>query len=138
MFETRRVLLCVAAVLLLDASLTFSNLWPTPFVRWDGSPSVELAVLLLALAVAAGRGVLVPPARRLAAWLAGGWLLLVLGRYVDVTAPALWGRELNFYWDLRFLPVHPGERCCSALGPRWSSRWCWRWCTQWFAGRSRR
>ena len=37
-------------------------------------------------------------------WLSAGWLLLILGRYVDVTAPALWGRELNFYWDLRFLP----------------------------------
>ena len=30
--------------------------------------------------------------------------MLIVGRYVDVTAPALWGRDLNFYWDLRFLP----------------------------------
>ena len=29
---------------------------------------------------------------------------MIIGRYVDITAPALWGRELNFYWDLRFLP----------------------------------
>ena len=32
------------------------------------------------------------------------WLFLVLGRYTFVTSPALWGRELNIYWDLRFLP----------------------------------
>ena len=30
--------------------------------------------------------------------------MLVIGRYVDVTAPALWGRTINFYWDLQFVP----------------------------------
>ena len=104
MVDIRRAVTCAAAVLLLDASITFNNLWPTPAVRWSGAPSVELAILLVALAVAADRGFVVAPARRLVAWLSGAWLVLVLGRYVDVTAPALWGRELNFYWDLRFLP----------------------------------
>ena len=103
-FDIRRALTCVAAVLLLDASITFNNLWPTPAVRWSGAPSVELAILLLALAVAASRGLIVAPARRAVAWVSSLWLVLALGRYVDVTAPALWGRELNFYWDLRFLP----------------------------------
>jgi sulfatase-like protein len=32
------------------------------------------------------------------------WLLLVIGRYADVTAQALYGREINLYWDLRFMP----------------------------------
>ena len=100
----RRVLAGIAALLLLDASVTFSNWWPTPGVWWDGSPSVELSVLLLVLALAATLGYLRPPASRIVRWLGIGWLVLVLGRYVDVTAPALWGRELNFYWDLRFLP----------------------------------
>lgn len=99
-----RVLIGIAALLLLDASVTFSNWWPTPGVWWDGSPSLELAVLLLAMALAATLGYLRPPATRIVRWLGIGWLVLVLGRYVDVTAPALWGRELNFYWDLRFLP----------------------------------
>ena len=93
MFDIRRVLTCAAAILLLDASVTFNNLWPTPAVRWSGAPSVELAVLLLALAVAASRGRVVAPARRVVAWLSGAWLVLALGRYVDVTAPALWGRK---------------------------------------------
>ena len=104
MSNLRRVLTGIAALLLLDASVTFSNWWPTPGVWWDGSPSLELAVLLLALVLAAIGGYLRPPATRVVRWLGIGWLVLVLGRYVDVTAPALWGRELNFYWDLRFLP----------------------------------
>jgi hypothetical protein len=27
------------------------------------------------------------------------WLVLVVGHYLDVTAPGLYGRELNLYWD---------------------------------------
>ena len=30
--------------------------------------------------------------------------MLVLGRYADVTAPALYGRDINLYWDLRYMP----------------------------------
>jgi hypothetical protein len=102
-----------AAVLLLNASLTFSNWWPTPGIWWNGAPSAELAILLLALVVftAIRRRPLLPPDRtrsagssRLLRWVSVVWVVLIFGRYVDVTAPALWGRELNFYWDLRFLP----------------------------------
>jgi hypothetical protein len=32
------------------------------------------------------------------------WLLLVLGRYAHVTVPALYGRDINLYWDLRYIP----------------------------------
>lgn len=111
--EPGRVLKATAAVLVLNASLTFSNWWPTPGIWWNGAPSVELAILLLALAVftAIRRRPLLPPdqaptaqSSRLLRWLSIAWVALILGRYVDVTAPALWGRELNFYWDLRFLP----------------------------------
>ncbi|HZW53604.1 MAG TPA: hypothetical protein VFF00_06200, partial [Candidatus Elarobacter sp.] len=42
--------------------------------------------------------------RRLIAWISSVWVLLVLGRYADVTAPALYGRDINLYWDLRFIP----------------------------------
>ncbi len=73
-------------------------------MHWSGEPSVELACLLLVLAWAVGSGRIAGIIARLLRWLSAGWLLLILGRYVDVTAPALWGRELNFYWDLRFLP----------------------------------
>lgn len=114
----RRLLSLGAAVLLLDAAVTFLNVWPTPAITWHGDVSVELALVLALCAVLAHRGtastdqrpttddrhsssLLHPP---YAGLLAAGWLLLAIGRYVDVTAPALWGRELNFYWDLRFLP----------------------------------
>lgn len=102
--DIRRLLPRVAAILLLDASVTFSNWWPTPAVRWSGAPSVELAILLVALSAAVASGRVAPASSRLVRWLSAAWLALILGRYVDVTAPALWGRELNFYWDLRFLP----------------------------------
>jgi hypothetical protein len=90
------------ALLLLDASLSFRNLWPTPAVTWRGDLSIELAVALIGLALA-GRWLRARRSRALRV-LSGLWMMLVLGRYIDVTAPALWGRDLNFYWDLRFLP----------------------------------
>ena len=31
-------------------------------------------------------------------------MFLVFGRYADVTATALFGRDINLYWDLRFIP----------------------------------
>lgn len=103
MTETRRAIVrLLAALLLLNVSVTFLNWWPTPAVRWTGQISIELAVCVLGLALAHRASH--RPGR---AWLRAltiVWLLLVLGRYAHVTAPALWGRELNFYWDLQFLP----------------------------------
>ena len=32
------------------------------------------------------------------------WVLLVLGHYADVTTPALYGRDINLYWDFRYMP----------------------------------
>ena len=37
-------------------------------------------------------------------WVAALWLALVLGRYAEVTAAALYGRDINLFWDLRFVP----------------------------------
>lgn len=91
-----------AALFLLNASLTFVNIWPTPAVTWTGHLSVELAVVVLALGLVHARRR--APSALTLRLLTCAWLALVLGRYTFVTAPALWGRELNFYWDLRFLP----------------------------------
>jgi phosphatidylglycerophosphate synthase len=88
-----------AAVVLLNASLTFRNVWPTPAIQWGADLSLELLAGVIFLIVASRRvGVLSRDALR---WIAAGWLLLVLGRYGDVTAPALYGRDINLYWDLR-------------------------------------
>jgi hypothetical protein len=91
------------ALLILNSALTFQNQWPTLGVRWAPELSVDLAGLLLFLVWATERlfwqGLWV---RRLAL---GVCLLLVAGRYVDVTAPALVGRPVNLYWDVRHLPA---------------------------------
>lgn len=89
------------AILLLNASLTFYNVWPTLKIRWQGHVSVELAacvLLLVAGAALAGRvsgGVL--------RGLAIVWVTLVVGRYADTVAPALYGRQINLFWDVRHL-----------------------------------
>jgi phosphatidylglycerophosphate synthase len=91
-----------AALVLLDASLTFTNIWPTPFVSWDGEMSLELAVVLLVMAVVVRRPQ--PLSRAVVRGFTALWMLLLVGRYADVTAPALYGREINLYWDLRYVP----------------------------------
>ena len=91
----------MCALALLNASLTFRNVWPTPGIEWSGDLSIELAVFVLGLALASRR--FGAPPRWLITWLAGVWLLLTIGRYADVTAPAVYGREINLYWDLRHM-----------------------------------
>ncbi len=94
----RRFILLITAVLLLNAMLTFNNIWPTLFVRWTGEVSVELAgVLLLLTAWHKLRGY-VPPI--VPALLAVLFVIGALSRYGAVTAQALYGREVNVYWDL--------------------------------------
>ena len=41
------------------------------------------------------------PSRGLLGAIAAIWTVLVIGRYAEVTAPALYGREVNLYWDLQ-------------------------------------
>ncbi len=98
---SRRATLAVA-LLILNAALTFENIWPTPAVWWTGGLSVELAVgLLVLIAMLTRRGPLSP---RLVPWLGALWTVLALARYAEVTAPALYGRDVNLYWDLRLMP----------------------------------
>src|SRR4029077_9181421 len=99
---TRRGLTLFAAVALLDFSLAFQNVWPTPLIRWNGEFSVELGVfLILIISVQLWRG---PLSRGAIRWLTAGWMVLVLGHYADVTTPALYGRDINLYWDVRYMP----------------------------------
>jgi hypothetical protein len=95
----RRWITLAAALVVLDASLTFNNIWPTPGVSWRGELSVELAVCMLAMAIATRW--LGPPSRAVLGFVTALWVLLVVGRYAEVTAPALYGRQINLYWDVR-------------------------------------
>lgn len=88
----------LAAILLLNAMLTFHNVWPTPYVHWVGELSVELAWVLLLLA--AWQRLRGPPPRSLLIALAVLFVFGTLGRYGEVTAPALYGRDVNLFWDL--------------------------------------
>ena len=96
-----RPFILAAAILLLDVSLTFENVWPTPAVRWRGAVSIELAVCLVVMTLTSRRRSWSPAS---IAWLSGVWTALFIGRYADVTAPALYGRGINLYWDLQFMP----------------------------------
>ena len=90
------------ALILLNSTLTFQNYWPTIGVRWTLEGSLDLLGLLLALALLiAWRG---PPGRAMRWAILGIYFILVLGRYVDVTAPALMGRAVHLYWDSQHLP----------------------------------
>src|SRR6267142_3321982 len=94
----RAWLAAVVSLVILNASLTFENVWPTPRIRWGHALSLELALCVLILAVAHRWAR--PLARRV---LPAIWIVLVAGRYLDVTAPGLYGRDFNLYWDSQFL-----------------------------------
>src|SRR3954467_10817227 len=83
----------VAAVLMLDVSLTFHNVWPTPAISWRGEISIELAAyMLICVAIAlAGRQRTRAISSVTLRVITAAWILLVLGRYADVTATALFG-----------------------------------------------
>jgi Sulfatase len=86
------------AVVFLNAAVSFHNVWPTLGIRWPGEISVELAALVVVLAISNTWFGATP--RRVLAGLSVLVVALALGRYGEVTAPALYGREVNLYWDL--------------------------------------
>jgi hypothetical protein len=87
----------LVALILLNGSVTFHNVWPTLGVHWPGEVSVELAAVLMLLALS--NAWLGPTGSRVVALLSALVVLFVLGRYGEVTTPALYGREVNLYWD---------------------------------------
>ena len=95
-------LLLALILFYLNSSLTFQNLWPTPWIRLVPELSVEVLGLLGALALLRGLGLRAGARTRLA--LAALLLLATLLRYTEVAAPPLFGRGLNLYWDVRHLP----------------------------------
>lgn len=98
----RRWLALAVALYLLNLALSFHNVWPTPWVEDRHELSIEIALLILGLVLWAGvAGV---PSRRFMGLLAVLLTFLVIGRYGDVTAPALYGRTVNLYWDAQHLP----------------------------------
>lgn len=98
----QRILKAVLALLALNAALSMTNWWPTPAVQLDRRLAPEFVLLwVVLLALVWWRNTL--SARAVAA-LTGAYLLLVIGRYFDTTAPALFGRDINLYWDALQIP----------------------------------
>jgi hypothetical protein len=99
----RSPLWLLPALALLNAALSFDNLWPTPWIAPRPEVSVEAAAVVLALCAAvAWRGATPSPGRVTA--VAVLLTVLCVGRYLEVTAPALYGRPINLYWDAQHLP----------------------------------
>jgi hypothetical protein len=92
----------VAALVLLNGSLTFSNVWPTLGIRLNADLSVEAALCVLGLVIV--RQWRDGPTGTTLRWLAGLWIVLVIGRYIEVTATSLYGRDISLYWDAQHLP----------------------------------
>ena len=94
---------------LLNTLLTFENRWPGFGVAYMPRLSIELCLaIVLLMGWVAWRGGL----SSRAAWVwTAGFLVLVVVRYANVTAPAVMGRPVNVYWDGR----HAGELLKVAL-----------------------
>lgn len=85
------------AIVVLNAALTFYDLWPTPAVRWQGEVSVELAAAVALLVFWSRRPGGAP--RAAVPVLAALWVAMAVGRYVHVMVLSLFGRPINIYWD---------------------------------------
>ena len=94
--------LLIAAVTLLNMSLTFVNIWPTLGIRATDQVSLEAAICALGL-VLSRRWIGAASQAGLRA-LGALWVVLIVGRYIDVTAQSLYGRDINLYWDVRRMP----------------------------------
>jgi hypothetical protein len=105
----------IVALLLVNGAITFHNVWPTLAIRWPGELSVEIAVLILALSIS--NAALGRTSPRVLAFLAVMLVLFAIGRYGEVTAPALYGREINLYWDARHVGALFGM--LTAVAPTW-------------------
>ncbi|MGF1644002.1 MAG: hypothetical protein ACFCUJ_10180 [Thiotrichales bacterium] len=97
-----RLLVAGLALLLLNHALVFRNVWPTPWIAPGTAFTVELGIALLVATWLTRRQ------RRLSGPALRGFALvytaLIVGRYAMVTAPALYGRPIDLYWDTRHLP----------------------------------
>ena len=96
MNSPRAVLQALVALVLLNLLLSFGNAWPTLWPRPEARLSIDLAAIVLALALLSLRG----PLRRTAVVVASAVISAgVLLHYINVTVPAVLGRRLDLYWD---------------------------------------
>ena len=102
------------AFFVLNFALTFHNVWPTLAITTRYELSVEIAVLILILALYTKFARTVSP--RMLTVLALVLTAMTIARYIEVTAPALFGRRVNLYWDAQYLP-HVTEMLVEVANP---------------------
>lgn len=90
------------ALFILNSFLSMTNWWPTPYVKLDTRIAPEFvyvwcAILLWVFLVQ--RRAMRAVSSGAITWVALFYCALTLGRYIDTTAPALFGRSVNLYWD---------------------------------------
>ena len=98
----KRVGVSLLALFVLNSALAMTNWWPTPYVKLDGRLAPEFVYAwcaVLGWVFLVQRGVVSAPGKLAISLFALGYFLLMLGRYIDTTAPALFGRAVNLYWD---------------------------------------
>lgn len=86
----------------LNFALTIHNVWPKLWITTRYEISIEIAVLVLALTLYVRH--IRPLSPRVLTLLALVLTIMAIGRYAEVTAPALYGRPVNIYWDAQYLP----------------------------------
>jgi hypothetical protein len=94
----RSALIAFTALFLLNVALSLTNRWPTPFVELDARIAPEFIYVWCFLLVWAALKKQ-PLSSFGLTLLAVLYTVLVIGRYFDTTAPALFGRSINLYWD---------------------------------------
>ncbi len=102
------------ALYVLNFALTFHNVWPTLGITTRHDLSVEIAAIIFLVSIYTWRmGRLSSGKITLLAVLL---TLMALARYLEVTAPALFGRRINLYWDAQYIP-HVTEMMVKAASP---------------------
>jgi len=113
--DARKSATLLVALAVLNCGLTFHNVWPTLGITWRGELSVELAMVLVVLAAITAMWGRV--SSRVLTVLSALFVLFAIGRYGEVTAPALYGREVNLYWDLQHVASVTGM--LTRVAPTW-------------------
>ena len=101
--RSRPLMRGLLSLIVLNALLSFTAWWPTPAVLPDLRIAPEFVLLwLTVLLLVALRKSLLP--RSLQIGLTLIYLVFIVARYLDVTAPSLFGRAVSLYWDIPQIP----------------------------------
>ena len=98
----QRVSFALLALFVLNSALSMTNWWPTPYVKLDARIAPEFVYVwcgVLFWVLLAQRGIVSAIGKLGVTLLTLFYFVLTLGRYIDTTAPALFGRAVNLYWD---------------------------------------